>query len=114
MTTEERRRRRFSENFRKEQVSLIENEKVTIGEVSRMYEVKRSSIRRWLKKYGKNPLPEPIIVQSKEDYNRLNELEKENSKLKELLGEQHVKLAYSLKLVEIAKQKLGSDFEKKI
>jgi len=114
MTTEERRRRRFSENFRKEQVALIESEKVTIGEVARMYEVKRSSIKRWLVKYGKKVLPEPIIIQSKEDYNRLNELERENRKLKELLGEQHVKLMYNLKLVEIAKEKFGVDFEKKI
>lgn len=113
MTTEERRRRRFSEIFRKEQVQLIESEQLTIGEVSRMYQVKRDSIRRWLLKYGNKPIPERIIVQSKGDYNRLNELEKENRKLKELLGEQHVKLVYHQKLNEIAKERLGSDFEKK-
>lgn len=114
MTTEERRRRRFSEEFRKEQVSLIESGEVTISEVSRMYEVKTDSIKRWLVKFGRKPLPEQIIIQSKKDYNRLAELEKENKKLKEALGDQYVKLVYHQKLVEIAKEKLGDDFEKKV
>lgn len=114
MTIEERRRRRFSVNFRKEQVSLIETGVVTIREVSRMYEVKAASIKRWLEAYGNKPLAEPIIIQSKKDYDRLSELEKENKRLKELLGDQYVKLVYHQKLVEIAKEQLGYDFEKKV
>ena len=114
MTVEERRRRRFSEEFRKEHVALIESGEMTISEVSRMYEVKPESVKRWLVKYGKNPLPEPIIIQSKKDYNRLAALEKENSQLKEALGDQYVKLVYYENLVEIAKERLGADFEKKV
>lgn len=114
MTVEERRRRRFSVSFRKEQVSYIEKGEVTIREVSRMYEVKSASIKRWLLEYGTKPLPEPIIIQTKKDYDRLSELEKENKRLKEMLGDQYVKLVYHQKLVEIAKEQLGYDFEKKV
>lgn len=113
MTVEERRRRRFSVEFRKEQVALIESGEVTISEVSRMYEVKPASIKRWLVKFGRKPIPEPIIIQSKKDYNRLFELEKENKRLKELIGDQCIKLTFQEKLLEIAKEQLGSDFVKK-
>lgn len=114
MTVEERRRRRFSESFRKEQVQLIETGQVTTSEVARMYQVKAENVRRWVKKYGTKPQPKQIVIHSSDDYNRLRELEKDNQKLKEHLGEQFVQLEYYKKLVEIAKERLGSDFEKKI
>lgn len=79
-----------------------------------MYQVRSANVRRWVKKYGKTPLPEPIIIQSRKDYNRLSELEKENKRLKEMLGDQYVKIIFQDKLLEIAKEKLGDDFEKKV
>lgn len=113
MTTEERRRRRFSEDFRKEQVHLIESGKLTLKEVSSIYQVKTASVRRWLKRYGKKALPEQIIVSNGKEFDRIRELEKENRKLLELLGKQQVSLLYNEELVRIAKEKLGEDFEKK-
>ncbi len=113
MTVEERRRRRFSEEFRKEQVELIESGQMTKSEVSKLYEVKVSSIFRWLKKYGKKPLPEPILVSNGKEYNLIGELKKENERLLKLIGQQQVDLVYKSGLLELAKAKLGEDFEKK-
>lgn len=113
MTVEERRRRRFSEEFRKHQVELIESGQVTKDEVSRLYEVKVTSIIRWLKKYGKNPLPERILVSNGKEYDRIRELEKEKENLLKLIGKQQVELIYKSGLIKLAKDKLGEDFEKK-
>jgi len=117
MTVEERRRRRFGVEFRKEQVALIESGAYTMTEISRMYEVKTDSIRRWLQKYGKKKWPQQIIIKSRQDLNveedRLKRLEKENKKLKELVGQQQVELVYKEELIRLAKAKLGEDFEKK-
>jgi transposase-like protein len=113
MTVEERRRRRFSEAFRKEQVALIESGKLTVIEVSRLYEVKPQNVRRWLDKYGTKALPEPILIRSKSEVNRLRELERENRKLKEELGAEHMRTVYLEGLVALAKERLGEDFEKK-
>lgn len=113
MTVEERRRRRFSEAFRKEQVALIESGKVTIQEVSRMYEVKAQNVRRWLHKYGTKELPKPIVVQSSRDIDRLRELEEENARLKQQLGSERMQVVYLEGLVKLAKERLGQDFEKK-
>ena len=113
MTVEERRRRRFSEEFRKQQVELIESGRITKEEVSRLYEVKVNSIIRWLKKYGKNPLPGRILVSNGKEYDRIGELQKENERLLQLIKKQQVELVYKSGLIKLAKDKLREDFEKK-
>ena len=113
MTTEERRRRRFSESFRKEQVQLIESGTVSVQEVSRLYQVKPQNVRNWLKKYGAKKLPTPILITSSSEIDRLKELEKENLKLKQIIGDQHVKVLYQEQLIKLAEEKLGRDLKKK-
>ena len=64
LTTEERRRRRFSESFRKEQVALIDKGAKTISQVSREYHVKPASVRRWVARFGEVELPQQILVRT--------------------------------------------------
>lgn len=113
MTVEERRRRRFGEEFRKEIVRLIEGGGMTIAEAGRLYEVKPASVKRWLLKFGKGEYPKPILVQGMKDVNRVRDLERENQRLKEALGTQQMKLVYFEELIKLAKEELGDDFEKK-
>ncbi len=47
MTSEERRYRHFSEAFKKEKVSLYEQKKVTVIELSRVYEVTRNTVYQY-------------------------------------------------------------------
>lgn len=113
MTTEERRRRRFSAAFRKEQVRLIESGKVSVHEVSKLYEVKVQNVKNWVKKFGSKELPKTIIITNSTDYNRLRDLEKQIKELNQIIGEQQVKLLIQEKLLSKAKEQLGADFEKK-
>lgn len=113
MTTEERRRRRFSEDFKKEQVMLIESGKTTLGEVSKLYQVKRDSVKRWLISYGKKEVPGKILISNGKEFDRIRELEKENKSLMEVIGKQQVELIYKNELIRLSKEKLGDDFEKK-
>ncbi|MGK7391068.1 MAG: transposase [Candidatus Cyclobacteriaceae bacterium M2_1C_046] len=113
MTTEERRRRRFSEDFKQEQVRLIESGKVTLGEVSKLYQVKGQNVKRWLIKYGKKQVPGKILISNGKEFDRVRELEKEKKDLLELIGKQRVELIYKEELIRLAKAKLGEDFEKK-
>lgn len=114
LTTEERRRRRFSESFRKEQVALIEKGAKTINQVSKEFHVKADNVRRWVERYGEIELPKQILIQTAEDINRIKELEKANDQLLQLLGKQQVELHYLRELLSLAKNRLGADFEKKI
>jgi transposase len=113
MTTDERRRRRFSEEFRKDQVRLIESGKTTIGQVAKLYQVKSQSVRAWLVRFGKKGLPDRILVSTAKEFDRISDLEKENRKLLELIGKQQVELLYKDGLIRLAKERLGQDFEKK-
>ncbi len=114
MTVEERRRRRFSEEFRKEQVTLIESGQRKITEVCRLYEVKYDSVKRWLDKYGTKARPDQIVIQTQTEVNRIKELEKQASRYKEVIGEQQVELLYLRECLALARERLGEDFEKKI
>lgn len=113
MTTEERRRRRFSEEFKKEQVHLIESGKATVTEIGKLYQVKPDNVSRWVKKYGSKEPPKQIIISHGEEFNRIKELERENKKLLEQIGRQQVDLVYKTELLRLAKEHLGDDFEKK-
>ena len=114
MTVEERRRRRFSEEFRKEQVSLIESGQRKISEVCRLYEVKYESVKRWVDKYGSREQPGQIVIQTQAEVKRIKELEKQASHYKEVIGEQQVELLYLRECLSLARERLGEDFEKKI
>lgn len=115
MTTEARRKRRFSESFRKEQVKLIESGQATIAEVSRRYEVRANSVHKWIRKYGsKKERPGLTVIGSKDDFDRLAELEKTHKSLQILFGEQQIQLVRLQKLLDLAKAELGEDFEKKV
>ena len=113
LTTEERRRRRFSEIFRREQVALIDKGAKTISQVSREYHVKPESVRRWVLRFGKVELPQQILIQTQEDVNRIKDLEKETEHLHRIIGEQQVELHYLRACMSLAKERLGTDFEKK-
>jgi transposase-like protein len=113
MTEDERRRRRFSEEFRKEQVRLIETGKTTVGEVAKRYHVKTQSVKVWLIRLGKKSVPGRIMITTGKEFDRIVDLEKENRKLVELIGRQQVELVYKDGLLRLAKEKLGDDFEKK-
>lgn len=113
MTLQERRQRRFSENFKKEIVVELESGNLTVRQVSLAYEVKQDNVKRWIHKYGREPLPKGILIQSPAEINKLRELEKETVKLKQIIGEQQIKILYLEQIMRLAKEKLGDDFEKK-
>lgn len=114
MTYQERLRRRFSEDFKKGIIVELESGKITVKQVSLAYEVKQENVKRWIHKYGKEPLPKGILIQNPNEINRLRDLEKESLKLKQIIGDQQIKILYLEQCMKLAKDKLGVDFEKKI
>ncbi|MBO7647144.1 MAG: transposase, partial [Bacteroidales bacterium] len=52
LTIEERRRRRFSESFKRKKVQEIESGQTKISEICRVYQIRRPNVERWRRKYG--------------------------------------------------------------
>lgn len=113
MTSKERQSRRFSESFRQEQVDLIESGNLSVGEVSRLYEIKRQNVKRWLTKYGTKEISPQIIITTSSDYDRIGQMAKEIKELKELIGSQQIEIVHLESVREEAEKKLGKGFEKK-
>lgn len=113
MTVEERRRRRFSKEFKIEAVRQIEKGEITLTQLSKLYEVKTDSIKRWISKYGDGSYKTRIVVSFGEEIEAINEKEKEIKKLRSIIVDQQIELAYFKAAKLIADKELGKGFEKK-
>lgn len=114
MSIAERRRRHFSEGFKKEKVKEIEQGKSRIIDICREYEVSDVSVYKWIDKFGtdKNK-PERIIVESKSDTKKLLELKKKVAELERTIGQKQILLDFNDKMIELAEEYYQVDIKKK-
>lgn len=115
MSLAERRRRTFSDNFKREKVHLIESGQVRISDICRQYEVSNVSVYRWLSKFGsmKKQKPDHLIVESKSDTIQLLELKKKVAELERIVGQKQVLLDFQDKMIQMAEEHYGIDIKKK-
>jgi transposase len=114
MRKNEKVRRTFSTEFKKEKVTLIEQGKLRVSDVCKIYEVSQTAVRKWLVKYGKSYLKTERIVVEKisEEFKNL-ELLKKIAELERVIGKQQLQLIYKEAVIQIASEELGEDLEKK-
>ncbi len=88
-----KQRRVFSENYKREQVMLIEKGEISVSQLGRLIGMKNTApIYRWISKYGKKPLTETVVIESQSDYYRLREVEKKLEEAEKLVGRQQIRL----------------------
>lgn len=113
-STEERRRRVFSEEFKIGKVREIEQKISTIAEISRAYDVRQNAVSQWVKKYSANyKKKEKVIVESKSDTKKILELQKKVAELERIVGQKQVEIEFKDKMIEIAEGTYGVDIKKK-
>ena len=112
---------RYSEAFKLEVVRAMEK-----GEVSGIPEAKEKfgitgavTVQRWLEKYGKNHLIRRVVrVETGNEKRRIEELRKENERLKKALAESHMETVLYRSWFEVACKKFGVEdvegFKKKL
>jgi transposase len=115
MTTEERRRRAFSESFKIKKVREIETGITKVSEICRAYEVSDSAIYYWIKIYGimKNK-KERLIVESESDTQELLALKKRIAELERTIGQKQLLIDFKDKMIDIAEEMYGVDIKKKL
>src|SRR5438094_6432892 len=85
---EERQRRIFSEEFKTKKVREIEQQITTIAQVSRQYEVRESSVSKWLVKYGQHYMKGVrTIVESQSDTAKIAALKAQVAELQRIILE---------------------------
>lgn len=113
MTQEERKRRFFSEEFKKQKVFEIESKQVTIAEVSKAYQVRRSAIYLWIDKFGsKKKKGERIIVELESDTLKLREAERRIAELERALGQKQLLVDFQEKMITMAEKHYNIDIKK--
>lgn len=113
-STEERRMRTFSEEFKQKKVREIERKITTIAEVSRQYDVRENNVSKWLKAYGTNQMKGlRTIVESESDTRKLLEMRAKIAELERIIGQKQVQIEFRDKIIELAEETYGVDIKKK-
>lgn len=114
MSQSERRRRFFSEGFKRQKVREIEQGATRIAEVCRQYEVSDTAVRKWLRQYGVKQAGQPrLVVESQSDTQELLRLKQQVAELERLLGQKQILIEFTEKMIELAEDHYGVDIKKK-
>lgn len=112
-SSEARRRRIFSEDFKRKKVAEIEQKITTIAEVSRQYDVRSNNVDNWMKKYSTNPMKGVrVIVESESDTRKLIELRAKIADLERIIGQKQVQIEFKDKMIELAEETYRVDIKK--
>ncbi len=107
-------RRIFDLDLKLDLVKQIESGKLTMGEVSRLYGVSLTAIRKWMNKYSDIYKKQTRVVVEKKSVSKKNqELRDRIKELERALGQKQMRVDYLEKLMEITSERLGEDVEKK-
>jgi transposase len=111
----ERRRRSFSEDFKRQKVIEIDRKQITISEVCKQYEVSATSVNRWMKNFSVNYMKGvKTIVEAQSDTRKIIELQAKIAELERSVGQKQLLIDFQNKMIELAEQTYGVDIKKKL
>ena len=105
--------RRFSTDFKKEKVRLIEQGIISVSSISKTYEVSKPAVYLWIAKYGSLPKTERLVVENISEEAKTLDLMKKVAELERVIGQQQLQLIYKESVIECGSELLGEDIEKK-
>ena len=114
LTNEERKRRRFSESFKRKEVQEIESGEVKISEICRDYQRRKQSVYKWLQKYGSmQQKKERLIVETESDTLKVIELQRRVAELERIIGQKQIEIDFKDKMIDLAEEVYHVDIKKK-
>lgn len=103
----------YSEEFKREIVSLFEKGTYSVLQISRLYKIPNSAIYRWIYKFSIFNEPGQRIVEMKaSNTNKVKELEAKVKELERMIGQKQIQVDFYSKLIEIASEELDYDILK--
>lgn len=103
----------FSTDFKKEKVFQIEQGKLTVSEICKVYEVSSTAVYKWLAKYGRSTKTERVVVEKISEEAKTLAMMKKIAELERVIGQQQLQLIYKDSIIECGSNLLGQDIEKK-
>lgn len=108
-----KKRRYFSEAFKKEKVSEITSKKITIGELSKIYNISVQVIYKWIHKY--EPPKEKTITMNVELQTEAQKTlfyKQRVADLERIVGTKQIQIDFLERLIEVASEELSIDLKK--
>jgi len=109
-----RKQRHYSEDFKKELVSLFESGEFSVKQLEKLYGVVKSTIYRWIYKFSTFNEKGVRVVEMKQSSSlKLKELAQKVKGLERIVGQKQIKIDYLEKMIDIAKDEFDIDIKKK-
>lgn len=105
--------RKFSTEFKLEKVELLDSGKVTVKELSRIYDVSPTAIYKWKRKYSKFKQSERLVVEKISEEKKNIELLHRIKELEHIVGKKQLELDYYKTAIDVLSQEQGEDLLKK-
>lgn len=109
------RKRKFSEEFRKQLVREFEGKKFTLLELSKLHNIHLSVLYKWVHKYTLNPSPNSVIIEMKESSTeKLKSYQDRIKELEQIVGQKQIKIDYLDKIIDSANEHYETDLKKNL
>ena len=108
-----RKNRHYSEDFKREIVSVFESGKLSVLQLEKLYGISNSLIYNWIYKFSTFNEKGFRVVEIKEsNIDKLKHLEQKIKELEQIVGQKQIKIDYLEKMIDIAKEDLNIDIKK--
>jgi len=95
LSKEERRKRSFSEEFKRQKVKEIERKQTSVLEVSKAYQVRANNVCKWIEKYTiKDKNGERLVVEMESETKRVLALLQKVAELERLAGQKQIMIDF--------------------
>lgn len=107
------RKRRFSEDFKRELVKLYESGQRTVLELEREYGASDGSIYNWIYKYSEYNKKSVQVVEMKDSQQvKIKEMEERIKELEQAVGRKQMNIDYLEKMIDLAREHYDIDIKK--
>lgn len=110
---EVKKRRTFSEEFKKKKVKELIGKQVTVAGLARLYGITRTSVYNWLYLYSPDHQKgTTLVVEVESESYKTKRLQQQVAELERIIGQKQLEIDFLGKLLELGSEELGFDLKK--
>lgn len=115
MSVKERMNRYFSEDFKRQKVSELDRNLLTVSELCREHQVSSTAVYKWIYTYSKmRKKGLKQVVEAKSDSGKIHQMKEEIKELQRIIGEKQIKIDFQDKMIAFVESEYGVDIKKKV
>jgi len=110
---DQRSNRTFSESFRKSKVKEILEKRLTVGQVSELYQVSRTSVYKWIYKYSNLEKGTKQVIEMESESLKTKQALERIAELERIVGQKQLEIDLLNNTLKLSSEELGYDLKKK-